>query len=82
MITKYTRSMKVSDWASGEFTDIDGGSMCMADIVIQKRAGHMYDVVISVREDDSRNRVASYTPSTLFTTENNRDYDEANGGAT
>lgn len=78
MITKYTRSYKVSDWqGSSEFRDIDGGSIPMADIVIQKRAGHMYDVVVSVREDDSRNRVVSYSsPATLFTTENNRDYDE------
>ena len=50
----------------------------MADVVIQKRAGHMYDVLVSVREDDSRNRVASISnPATLFTTENRRDYDEA-----
>ena len=79
MISKYTRSYKVSDWnGSGEFQDIDGGSICMADVVIQKRAGHMYDVVVSVREDDSRNRVASYSsPETLFTMENRRDYDEA-----
>lgn len=49
----------------------------MADVVIQKRAGQMYDVVVSVREDDSRNRVASvFDPSVLFSTENNRDYDE------
>jgi hypothetical protein len=68
----------VSDWVGkNEFQDIDGGSICMADIVIQKRAGHMYDVIVSVREDDCRNRVASYSsPSVLFATENNRDYEE------
>ena len=79
MIAKYTRSYEVSDWyGASDFRDISGGSICMADIVIQKRAGHMYDVVISVREDDSRNRVASYSsPETLFTMENRRDYDEA-----
>lgn len=76
MITKYTRSVRVSEWGTGEFSDIDGGTICMADITIQKRAGHMYDVVVNVREDDSRNRRASYTPSTLFTTEDRRDYDE------
>lgn len=76
MITKYTRSVKVSEWGTGEFSDIDGGTICMADITIQKREGHMYDVVVSVREDDSRNRRASWTPSSLFTAENNRDYDE------
>ena len=77
MIAKYTRSVKVSDWyGADEFRDIDGGTICMAEITIQKRAGHMYDVVVNVREDDAKNRVASWTPSSLFTTENNRDYDE------
>ena len=78
MITKYTRPFKISEWVGAtEFTDINGGNICMADIVIQKRAGQMYDVVVSVREDDSRNRVASLLdPSVLFYTENNRDYDE------
>lgn len=36
----------------------------------------MYDVVVNVREDDAKNRVANLTPSTLFTTEEQRDYDE------
>lgn len=36
----------------------------------------MYDVVVNVREDDAKNRVANWTPSSLFTTENKRDYDE------
>jgi len=77
MITLYTRDFKVSEWdGSGVFVDKNGGSTCMADISIQKRNGHMYDVVISVREDDSRTRTTSLSPSSLFTTENNRDYEE------
>ena len=78
MITKYTRTFKVSEWNSstGTFTDTSGGSVCMADITIQKKAGHMYDVVVSVREDDCRNKTTSVTPSSLFSTENARDYDE------
>lgn len=79
MIEKYNRPFNVSEWVGAtEFRDIDGGTIPMADVVIQKRAGHMYDVVISVREDDCRNRMTSYpTPSTLFRNENNRDYDES-----
>ena len=34
MISKYTRSVKVSDWNFGEFVDIDGGTICMAEITI------------------------------------------------
>lgn len=39
MITKYTRSTKVSDWQAegqnaGTFQDVDGGTVCMADISI------------------------------------------------
>lgn len=78
MITKYTRSTKISNFntSTGTFTDSDGGSNCMADITIQKRDGCMYDVVVTVREDDTRIRTTSHTPSLLFTAENNRDYDE------
>lgn len=49
----------------------------MADISIQQQVGHMYSVVVNVREDDVRLRTFSTTPSSLFTAENNRDYDEA-----
>ena len=80
MITKYTRSFVVSDWNSsgqyaGTFTDISGGSVVMADIAIQQREGHMYDVIVNVREDDTKLRTSAVTPSSLFTTENARDYD-------
>lgn len=39
MITKYTRTTKVSDWQAegqnaGTFQDVDGGTVCMADISI------------------------------------------------
>ena len=80
MLTKYTRSFKVSEWneggsAGGTFTDVNGGSVCMADICVQQREGHMYDVVVSVREDDTRTRIAPVNPESLFTAENQRDYD-------
>lgn len=80
MITKYTRSFYISEWNSsgqnaGRFTDRLGGSQCMADISIQQRAGHMYDVVVSVREDDARMRTGPTSPDALFGAENMRDYD-------
>lgn len=82
MITKYTRNYSVSQWNSsgdykGQFTDISGGTVCMADICVQQREGHMYDVIINVREDDSRQKTYSTSPQSLFTAENARDYDNA-----
>lgn len=80
MISKYTRDTKISDWQAegqnaGTFQDVDGGTVCMADISIQQQVGHMYSVVVNVREDDVRLRTFSTSPENLFTTENNRDYD-------
>ena len=77
MVTKYTRDYKYSKWdnTNGIFVDENAGSMCMADIAIQQREGHMYDVIVSVREDDSRMRTNPTSPASLFTAENQRDYD-------
>lgn len=81
MITKYTRSFSVSEWNSsgqnaGQFTDTGGGSYCMAEVCVQQREGCMYDVLINVREDDTRLRTSITSPEALFAAENNRDYDE------
>ena len=77
MIEKYTRSFTVSEWdGNGAFVDISGGTVCMADVSIQKVQGHMYSVVVNVREDDCKLRRNSTTPSALFTVEDRRDYDE------
>lgn len=80
MITKYTRSIKISEWQdgggnAGTFQDVNGGSICMADICIQQQEGHMYSVIVNVREDDVRLRTYSTDPSSLFSSENQRDYD-------
>lgn len=77
MIQKYTRAFNVSAWNSntGQFEVVPGGSMPMAEITVQQRAGCMYDVMINVREDDVRLKKTAETPSTLFTAENQRDYD-------
>ena len=49
---------------------------CMADVGIQKREGCMYDVCVSVREDDSKmSFFAASDIASLFSSENSRDYD-------
>ena len=81
MIEKYTRRFVVSEWdGNGAFVDIDGGTVCMADVSIQKMQGHMYSVVVNVREDDCKLRTNSTTPSALFTQEDRRDYDDEGEG--
>ena len=83
MVTKYTRTTKVSDWnGSGEhagtFSDIDGGAIPMAEIAVVHVAGCMYEVHVTVNEDDVRLSVAIVAnPETLYSTENARDYDTA-----
>lgn len=78
MVTKYTRNFENSDWDAdtGTFNDVYGGTVCMAEIAIQQTAGHMYSVVVNVREDDTKVRTTIQTPDTLFAAENARDYDE------
>ena len=83
MVTKYTRATKISDWnATGEhagtFSDIDGGTIQMAEVVVVHVAGCMYEVLVTVNEDDAklRTNVVSDVAS-LFSVENSRDYDTA-----
>ena len=74
----YLRNARMSIWndTTGQF---DRGSYIretMAQISIEQVAGEMYDVVISVNEDDScLNRSAYTSISSLFSTENSRGYD-------
>jgi len=76
MITKYTRPFYVSSWTdSGTWEVVPGGSMLMAEVTVQQRAGCMYDVMINVREDDVRMSKTAVSPTSLFTSENARDYD-------
>lgn len=79
LIQQYTRTFYVSVWNEerGEFDVQLGGSMPMAEVAVQQRAGCMYDVVVSIREDDTRLvRVPPRTgPQELFTAENARSYD-------
>ena len=78
----YARSTKISKWDptgqsmySAEFIDVDGGSILMADVSVQKTAGHMYEVVVQVSETDARLRISgAASPADLFTAENQRTY--------
>ena len=81
-IAYYTRQTRTSFWnyyapTDGDFTNINGGDVVMADISIQQVEGHMYNVMINVREDDCLyTSSASENPETLFAIENRRGYDE------
>ena len=78
MIAKYTRLFYVSVWtAAGTWTVEQGGTIPMAEVTVQQRAGCMYDVLVSVREDDVRLTRDPVDPATLFTAENARDYDNS-----
>lgn len=81
MVAYYTRATKVSYFSdsgntAGSFLVQDGGTVCMADVSPRMTAGGMWQVDISVREDDARIRRESVSPDSLFTTENAREYDE------
>lgn len=84
MVAEYSRPTIISKWDptgqsmyNAEFIDVDGGTVLMADVNVQNTAGHMYEVVVQVREQDMRMRInGSAGPSSLFTTENQRQYPE------
>ena len=61
----------------GNFEVVIGGIMPMADVAVQQVNGCMYEVIINVREDDSRlTKAAPETDiASLFANENERDYD-------
>ena len=87
MKSLYTRAIRQSEWQAtssdnygyGAWSIINGGSVVTADIAIQHISGSMYDVVVSVNEDDTR--CLKYTDTTdadsgtLWGAERMRDYD-------
>lgn len=81
LISKFTRSITNSKWndATHTFTTESGGTEVMASIVPRHVAGNMWEVTCDVREYDSRISTASYSPSSLFTSENARDYSGVTG---
>ena len=80
MIQKFNRGIFVSEVvpptppALEIFQDVSGGNIEMASVTIQKREGHMYDVVVNVSEHDTKLRLYNVSAQALFTTENQRSY--------
>ena len=76
----YTRATKISVWnenSDGQFAAIAAGAIPMADVVAQHENGEMWSVVVSVNEQDSRmSRSANESFTTLFYTEDQREYDD------
>lgn len=86
--TLYTRSTKVSQFDTaegsptyGNFKAVAAGDVPMADVVAQHEEGDMWSVVISVNEADARISLsASESFASLFSSENQRDYDTSAAG--
>lgn len=81
LISKFTRSITNSVWnaSTHTFTTESGGSEVMANIVARHVAGHMWEVTCDIREYDTRLSTGNYSPSSLFTSENARDYSGVTG---
>lgn len=80
MVSKYTRTQKDSIWDlnnNAEFAESGSGStILMAEIAIQHDAGTMWSVAVTVNEQDTRlRRTPPPSVSSLFSSENARDYD-------
>lgn len=95
MISKYTRSIRFSDFNtnSGDFTEVNGGNILTANIYIhpmdsnQKSEG-LWECVVEISETDTfmRNQANQQRIPTreevedMFSVENNRDYEEETEG--
>ncbi len=78
LVEMYTRAMYYSDWdeTTGVFADKACGKMPMAEVVARTQNGHMWQVDVTIREDDSRLALSELTdPSAYFTLENARGYE-------
>lgn len=84
MVQNYTRAAKASKFETdpsssyfGTFVHESAGSQVMASISVQHEDGAMYSVVITVDETDTRTSLsASESFATLFSAEQQRDYDD------
>lgn len=80
----FTRATRISNWNSayGRFDRDDAGNVPMADVVCQHEDGGMWSVTVSVNEQDTyMSLYPSESFSTIFATENARDYDLDEGGS-
>lgn len=73
----FSRNVYTSQWSSsqGEFTTVLSGKFPMTDISISKMEGHMYKVIVSVNEKDTRQWITPPSSTEgMFAFENNREY--------
>ena len=76
-----TRNVRQSIWdgtvQGGQWLRQSGGQECMSDVTVNAVAGDMYEVRVTVNEDDVclAKITANPNPSTLFAMENARAYD-------
>lgn len=81
LVTLFTRAIRSSIWSGdamgGAWAREDGGSQLMADVRMVPSGGGMYDVSVSVNEDDVMlAKIAENpNPSIQFATEDARQYD-------
>lgn len=79
LLTYYKRDVKISDWDKdiGEFFRIDGGKTLMnTQIQVVKTVGHMYELHVSINEEDCIMRTTGEQDATvLFAEENLRQYE-------
>lgn len=75
--SKYTRAFWTSGWGSGgDFETANTGTKLQGSVEVVQRAGHLYDVVVEVNEDDFRLRKSpGLNPDAVFANENARVYD-------
>lgn len=80
LILYFTRNFKMSIWNSdamgGAWYEMDGGTMCMADVSLEENEDGSYDVLVNVNEDDTRySRVETpFYPNVAFAYERLRMY--------
>ena len=79
--TALTRTIRVSIWDGsvngGAWTRVNGGTVRMSDVVVRQTVGNMYEVDVSVNEDDVMLAKIddNPNPSAQFATEDARAYD-------
>lgn len=80
LIEMFTRDFKTSIWngdaMGGEWIEITGGTMCMADVSPEENEDGSYDVLVNVSEDDTKYTKVEvpFYPSVAFATERLRTY--------
>lgn len=78
---QYTRSYWISEWQnsgtySGTFRDLYCGKKIQGTVEVVKTVGHMYEIQVSINEDDTRLSLTGIEYfNVMFANENARSYD-------